>query len=175
MGGNYMNEIVKKMKMINDDEHNAIVDYLMKYDFNYSRRELTSEEEEGSSINQSWRYYGSDGRYANIYRSIDDVHCIERVKLRTTSSGNCIYEYSEHYPEEVVNKDGVNIHPSDKNLHIFLWSGFSKYDRMNFIVELINKKDADEGDKGIVKRFMEVNKENPEVLQYIEERTDKTL
>ena len=56
MGGNYMNEIVKKMKMINDDEHNAIIDYLMKYDFNYSRRELTSEEEEGSSINQSWRY-----------------------------------------------------------------------------------------------------------------------
>ena len=175
MGGNYMNEIVKRRKMISDDEHNAILNYLMKYDFNYSRRELTSEEEVGFSINQSWRYYASDGRYANISRSIDDDHCIERVKLRTTSGWKCIFEYSEDYPEEVVNKDGVNIHPSDKNLHIFLWGGFSKYDRMNFIAELINKKDANEGEKGIVQRFMEVNKDNPEVMQYIKERTNKGL
>ena len=42
-------------------------------------------------------------------------------------------------------------------------------------MDLINKKDADEGEKGIVKRFIEVNKENPEVMQYIKERTNKAL
>lgn len=158
------------MKEISSDEHNAIIDYLKEYNFNYSRRELINEEDEGFSVNQCWRYYGSDDRYADINRSIDDVHCIELVKLLTTSSGNCIYEYSEHYPEEIINKDGINIHPSDKDMHIFLWGGFSKYDRMDYIVELINKKDADEGEKGIVKRFMEVNKDNPEVMLYIKEK-----
>ena len=53
-----------------------------------------------------------------------------------------------------------------------LWGGFSKYDRMDYIVDLINKKDADEGEKGVVKRFMEVNKDNPEVISYIKERTN---
>ena len=39
-------------------------------------------------------------------------------------------------------------------------------------MELINKKDADEGENGVVKRFMEVNKDNPEVMLYIKERTN---
>lgn len=168
-----MKEIIERMKVISADEHTAIIEYLKEYNFNYSRRELISEEKDGFSISQCWRYYGSDDRYANIYRSIDDVHCIERVKLRTTSSGNCIFEYSEHYPEEVIKRDGIYIHPSDKNVHIFLWGGFSKYDRMNYIVNLINKTDADAGEKGIVKRFMEVNKDNFQVMQYIREKTNK--
>ena len=170
-----MKEIIERMKVISEDEHNAIIDYLKKYNFNYSRRELISEEKNGSSINQCWRYFGSDERYANINRSIDDVRCIERVELRTSSSGNSIYEYSEHYPEEIINRNGINIHPKDKNIHIFLWGGFSSYDRMDFIVELINKKDADEEEKGIVKRFMEVNKDNPEVMLYIKERTNNLV
>ena len=167
-----MKEIIERMKEISADEHTAIIDYLKEYNFNYSHRELISEEDEGFSINQCWRYYDSDDRYANINRSIDDVHRIKRIKLRTTSSGNCIFEYAEDYPEEIINNDGINIHPSDKNMHIFLWGGFSKYDRMDYIVELINKKDADEGEKGVVKRFMEVNKDNPEVMLYIKERTN---
>jgi len=170
-----MNDIVERMKVISADEHKAILDYLKKYNFNYSHRELTSEEVGTFSIYQCWRYYGSDGRYASISRDINDIHCIELVELRTTSSGNCIFKYSEHYPKVIINRDGINIHPSDKDMHIFLWGGFSKYDRLDFIVKLINKKDADEGEKGVVKRFLEVNKDNPEVMLYIKERTNKVL
>lgn len=85
-----MNDIVERMKVISADEHKAILDYLRKFNFNYSHRELTSEEEGVFSFYQCWRYYGADGRYASISRDINDVHCIELVKLRTTSSGNCI-------------------------------------------------------------------------------------
>lgn len=42
-------------------------------------------------------------------------------------------------------------------------------------MKLINKKDADEGEKGIVERFLEVNIDNPEVMLYIKERTNKVL
>lgn len=79
------------------------------------------------------------------------------------------YFTSEHKDPKNYKKDfwylreKLNIPEEDKNMHIFLYSGFDNKQKLNFIIRCIKGNEYE----NVVVRFLNANKDNVQAMNYI--------
>lgn len=61
----------------------------------------------------------------------------------------------------------VNIHPTDANVYLFMRYKNEPDVIIDTVIEWINDENRDNGKTGMITRFLDVNKDNLELMNYI--------